>query len=318
MSPVRNSPRAVKTHTNPKRPYRDPSAGDLIIRTSDSREFFVERSIIANASPRFILVPSGRASLSDRDKPVIVVAETGAIWSKLLAFFYLLSDERLLPLDTIRALLKAADKYEIAAVTKWMERMLRHPDHLEKEPLCVYAVACAHNLRTLARDAAWHCLCFPVEDAQPDALELISALQYTRLLDYRKRCAAAAADAVLPVIDKVPGWVVAHKDLVGVCSGCCGNKDIGGEAVAVSAPGTSEVLVYLRVAWYQYLEELSGKLLEGPDPSLAGSLSMLTSVIGSVAACEGCRENIAEHTAKFSRITATRIESAISEVVLEL
>ncbi|KAI0365030.1 hypothetical protein BV20DRAFT_1056773 [Pilatotrama ljubarskyi] len=276
-------------------PYRHVARGDLVIRSSDGIEFHTDKCIVANASPvfadMFSLPCACSPSVDGKDTPVVDVTEPGAVWEHLLSFCYLRVDELYLGPDGIRALLEAAKKYQMDAV-----------------------IMCAYDLTDVARVAARGCLDLPADLGKAEGLDLISALQYTRLLEYRKRCAEAAVQAVM--VKPVPSWMTGCSQWLGRCATClekngCQNSN---DLYVVWSKLLHKAMAHVRMAWFKYFEALAEQLKTTPLPYVARSPMLLGSVIASVGGCDQCKLHILDQATKFSDVVAARIEHAICEV----
>ncbi|KAL1939049.1 hypothetical protein VTO73DRAFT_10309 [Trametes versicolor] len=302
------------------RPFRQLSKGDVVIRTSDGMEFQVDKCILANASPFFegmFSLPRACTATSPGDeKQTIDVTETKDVWSDLLGFIYLIMDELFLPLDDIRALLEAAQKYQMDAVTRWLSRTLLRPEYVGNQPLRVYALAHAYGLDGVVRVAARGCLNLPADLGEAKELELITALQYTRLLEYRKQCAEAAISVT--VTRPVPGWMAVHGDLLGRCETCSDEDGCDSNLVAIKNRTRTKTLLHIREAWFKYFEALGEQMKTKPLPHVARLPMLLGIVTGSVGGCNQCKLHGLDQATKFSALVAARIEEAISKIKLEI
>ncbi|KAI0357908.1 hypothetical protein OH77DRAFT_1588207 [Trametes cingulata] len=326
LSPVVSMPFFMKSSKKipevvDERPYRQISRGDFVIRCSDGSEFHLDKCIMANASLVFadmFSLPCPCTPPDDgKEKPIVDVTESGAVWEHLLSFCYLRVDELFLPLDDIRALLEAAKKYQMDVVTKWLRRTLLRPDYVRSQTLSVYALACAYDMADVARVAARGCLDLPADLGKAQGLELISALQYTRLLDYRQRCAAAAVQAV--AVRPVPTWMSACSEWLGRCATCLEQDgcQFGDGLCSVRDKARFKVMAVIRMAWFKYFEALAEQLKTKPLPHVAKSPMLLGVVVASVTGCEQCRLHILDQATKFSDVVAERIERAICQVEVE-
>ncbi|KAJ8473276.1 hypothetical protein ONZ51_g7970 [Trametes cubensis] len=198
-------------------PFRDPTKGDLTLRTSDGVVFHVYKCIVANASPVFSDMFCLPCSPDQSDNPSISVPEAGITWERLLRICHLLPADSTLSLDEIRTILDAGKKYQMGPVIARMRLILLQSSYVDKQALPTYAIACAYGLEDVALVAARGCLRLPANLGSAQELELISALQYTRLLDFKRLCGIAAAE----VVDG-KAWLMAHGDMLGPCSTCEG------------------------------------------------------------------------------------------------
>ncbi|OJT11029.1 hypothetical protein TRAPUB_12453 [Trametes pubescens] len=298
-------------------PFIDPASGDFIICTPDKTQFYVHRVIIANASSVFADMFSLPPCTSNGEKPAIDVTESDEVWRLLLDFCYLRTDEPSLPLHIIIGLLEAARKYCMAAITTWMRRTLSRPENAESQALRTYAIACAYDLPEVARLAARGYLSInlrlpsSVGHEKAAELDLMSALQYTRLLDYHKRCSDAAVAALTSTfeLERLPSLVLMHQAIVGGCRRCR-SKDVN--TVLVPDPSGGEARVAIRPAWTKYIERVKEAMKTRPVPAQALSSSFLDPAIRQIAQCKSCGENIHGKTKAFAGWVQAILEAAIS------
>ncbi|KAI0325194.1 hypothetical protein GY45DRAFT_1330610 [Cubamyces sp. BRFM 1775] len=296
------------------RPFLDASRSDLTIRTSDGEEFHVYKCIVANASPVFSDMFSLPPSPNQADNSSISVPEDSTTWERLLRICYVLPHDPNLSLDEIRTTLEAGRKYEMGPVTACMRSILLQPSYTRKQALRTYAIACAQGLQDVALVAARGCLALPDNLGSAKELELISALQYTRLLDFRKLCGVAAARALGGT-----AWLVPYADVLGPCSTCEGGRwECSENLVIIHGRLKTQVLCRIRPAWIVYCTALSKRLQEQPGASLAQSPELLGPVIASAYGCRKCRLHIFGQVIRFAAVVADRIERAIDEVPLEI
>lgn len=245
------SPKLLPSHKSipDDRPYRDSTKGNLIIRSADGVEFYVERAVIAHLSPVFQDMFSIPSPSDAEAKPVVDVTELGVVWDALLGFCHFLSSEPFPSLSTIRALLEAARKYRISAVEEWMRNTLLQSGYAETQALRTYAIACAYGLEDVALVAARGCIGLTDDHGGTKELELITALQYTRLGDFHKRCGSAAALAVSIKINSLPGWLTRHGAWLGLCATCLRGLQCANNVITVRSKMKTKVLLRIRRWW---------------------------------------------------------------------
>ncbi|KAI0365031.1 hypothetical protein BV20DRAFT_1039123 [Pilatotrama ljubarskyi] len=313
----------------PTPPYADVTKGDLVIRSCDGVNFHVHTCIMENMSPVFADMFSLPPVHGEGEKPRVDVTEPADTWNNILGFSYHVvrdDSESSISLTDIQALLEAAQKYRMAAVTRWMRDALLQSGYAESQPLRTYAVACAYGLSDVALVAARGWLEHSVESDELKSmdvghakeLELISALQYKRLLNFRERCATAAVQAVSVGRNPVPSWVTSHGEWLSARqSGCTESWNCEENALVIRNKTKTRVVLRLRSGWLEYFQGLAAQLKTTPSPSAARSSKLLGPVIAS-AACKECRLKILERTTRFTDLVAARIEQAIYQVSLKL
>ena len=198
--PAADRPNARRIHMTDSTSYspssfRDPSVGDLIIRTSDDVDFHVDRRRLADASPVFSdMFSLPNAPLTEEGEPekaLVRVSEPSSTWEKLLPICYLTEADESSMVSELLQLWEVGRKYHIAGVVSRMRGLLYSAFHLDDKPFVVYALACALDMPSVARVAAKRTLQYPVFPDTPE-FAAISARALYQLLDYRRRCGEAA------------------------------------------------------------------------------------------------------------------------------
>ena len=214
--------------------------GNIVLRSSDSVDFFVIEGLIRFVSPFFDKkFPLGEHEEVD-GRPVIDVLEDSTVLRYLLDLIYPASEELDIPdCHLYRELVRAARKFEMSKV---VERLQKQGIALAyEEPLRMYAIAISLGLDEVAEVAARETLSQPLQEMSFVAeFYQITGADMFRLMRYRFNC----ADAVRQVIktnDTRTTQGFAHLGIQG--SGVFGT---------VSPPGDSEESL---VKLYQRLED---------------------------------------------------------------
>ncbi|KAH7913940.1 hypothetical protein BJ138DRAFT_1144800 [Hygrophoropsis aurantiaca] len=188
-------------------PSIDAADADIILRSSDGANFRTYKFILSFVSPVFRTMlslpqPPGEAApsspLPSLTPPIITLQEDGHTLNKLLTPCYPGYGVSLDSLDDLRAVLRAADKYDIQSVLDSVREWMVISPLLQINPLHFYMISCAQGWEAVARLSATKVIetvdfC-RLEGAQryiPE-MEDASAGAYHRLLEYRTRCGAAA------------------------------------------------------------------------------------------------------------------------------
>lgn len=177
-------------------PPFDGPEGDVILRTSDSVDFWVLKGILGLASPVFqtmFTLPQPSDSQEDpAQPPVIPISESSRAIDLLLRLCYPIEAPRLAEqsLTRIGDVLAAALKYEIAVVVGRARKALRKcAEQSSKNAIAAYAIACHLKLADEARLAAMACLRWPFPGPTVPQLALMSGLDYYNLLQYHRKVA---------------------------------------------------------------------------------------------------------------------------------
>ncbi|KAI0824519.1 hypothetical protein BC628DRAFT_1410924 [Trametes gibbosa] len=256
----------------PTPPYKDPAAGDVIIRTSDGVELNVLKSQLASVGlDSNGLLSQMRPTSTAAFKPTITVPENSALWDKLLRVC-LLHAEQPYTLDDIVALLEAGCN------------------------------AC--GLQDTARIAAHFTHKLPrLEHAAFRGLQDVTGVDYFRLLVYRTECGEAARKVTVPLKgdEVLPGWIAgtpAHwRPLSMTCIGPCA-ESCRTVRVVEANDKTTTIYVRVRQAWLGYLEELGDMLVDRPDAALAVSPDLLEPVVACAVFSKVMEAKIADAVGK--------------------
>ncbi|EIW53671.1 uncharacterized protein TRAVEDRAFT_52789 [Trametes versicolor FP-101664 SS1] len=309
--------------TSVHEPYRDPSVGDLTIRTSDKIEFHVHRRRIADVSPVFSDMFSlpGPPADGKIEKQVVDVSEPSAIWSKLLPLVHV--DEPTLSLADIYNLLVASDKYQMTGIKNRMRTHLLRSDVLDDSPYAVYALACYGCFEDVAGVAARRTLKLPVYPQTVPEFAYVSGRAIYRLLEYRQKCAAAARAAI-----KVVPTTPATSSFTWLSNGCpdsktCDTRVCRRTSIVVETStwkkSSTRVTYDIRSLWLEYLHHLANELEHNPHESVACSFTHLIPIVTSVmASCPGCSLIIHAEVSRFSQAAEEQIRGAVSTVKLVL
>lgn len=179
-------------------PFDDEDA-NLIIRSSDGLYFRVYRVLLAKASPVFKDMFSIPQQTAPNEVQTVDLTEDGNTLDKLLRLIYPVDEAAGTSLDDLSKIFLACVKYQIRGVLKKASRTLL--EHVESEPLRVYAIARMAELDDVARKAAYQCLFQPeVYVSQTDIEELKFAPNsaYKNILRYYQQCGQAIMNTTSP------------------------------------------------------------------------------------------------------------------------
>ncbi|KAI0677181.1 hypothetical protein C8Q78DRAFT_1159380 [Trametes maxima] len=181
----------ANTTTNAAYPFNK-AAADAILRSSDNVDFWVRRSILAEASCIFedmLSIPQPPPGALDDDDtkdglPVIRLSEDSQALDKLLRLCYPIDDPDFHTLDELRPVLEAAMKYMMEEATSLLRHRLVKLGH--SQPLRAFAIACALDLTQEAESLVP--LAYTAHCAFVDELKDISAGVYYRVSHYMAKC----------------------------------------------------------------------------------------------------------------------------------
>ncbi|KAJ6525907.1 hypothetical protein DFH09DRAFT_1095465 [Mycena vulgaris] len=140
---------------------------------------------------------------TDTVVPVIFVSESGFVLDGTLRFWYPGAEPiASQTLDELR---------EVLEVVK------RLREYLDEDPVAVFAIACHHEWKDLALEAANSSLRLPIrafESAHPPHLSHLTVDMYRTLLHYHSECGKvakpASASLKWTICKEIPGWFTAY------------------------------------------------------------------------------------------------------------
>lgn len=236
MSPTTPStPTTPLTQTNYKDvgpPFNSPDA-DIIIRSSDGRDFRVHRFILGLASVAFkdMFAAQPQPALTDPSVtvsgdftdglPVVSLTESSETLRILFKLLYPGDPPQISGRAVTVAIVKAMDKYMVEDYPKTITSSLLAL--CDEAPHVVLAFAFRHHLAPEVREAAAHSTLrtpavirsTPFPD---DELELLTTKQYHEILLYHQRCTGVAAMALVTQKWATQDWAEV----------ACGREKIGG------------------------------------------------------------------------------------------
>ncbi|TBU52884.1 hypothetical protein BD310DRAFT_201020 [Dichomitus squalens] len=287
-------------------PYRDPSVGDLILRSSDGVDFYVHGQRLGDVSPVFSGMISRPRNPSLPEREVVLVSEASVIWERLLPMCYL-HEVPAIALGDMRQLWEAGRKYGLVGVMGWIQALLFNSSYLHSDPFVVYSLACVFGMAPLARLAAKHTLRFP---EIPDISEFafINGRAVYHLCVYRKKCGIAAQAAVTHKTkgrSYLPEWCTEMKGIRSEISACSPLiqpfPELTSASFHVSKSGKSS---------------LGDKLKDAPRGTLASIHTLLEPLISSSRKCSTCAGHAYSQAIVVAAEVEQRIDDAVSKVEL--
>ena len=117
---------------------------DIILRSPDSQEFRVHKSILSIASPVFrdMFTFPQPPSPEPSSIPVVDMCEAGDVLDVFLQCLYPVPKSIVENFGLLEALIAAAEKYETEVVLDMVKSWLVTPENLGRDPFRVYAIAC--------------------------------------------------------------------------------------------------------------------------------------------------------------------------------
>lgn len=147
----------------------DDEDANIIVRSSDGVDFRLYKNVLAKASPVFrdmFTLPASPSSSSESQNPqTISLSETAETLDALFRLCYPVEHPVFTAFEHLRAVLEAAEKYDIASLAGNLKEYFVH--FLDSEPLRTYATGYFLQSREITRAAAKRLLEDP-EFAAPD------------------------------------------------------------------------------------------------------------------------------------------------------
>ncbi|KAJ7307639.1 hypothetical protein DFH08DRAFT_1088616 [Mycena albidolilacea] len=313
MSTTSNIAHSTTPPFSPLAPFDDPGA-DVILRSSDGTDFHVYRVVLSLASPFFKEMFGLPQPPFEPEVPTLPMAESAVVLDRMLRFWYPGAQPIAIPtLDELRDTFESLIvRYDMQFIVPFAKRQLR--EYVQEHPVAVFAIACRHEWKDLAREAAKSSLSVPIHDVcdspRPSHLNDMTADTYHSLLRYHSRCARVAR-----VPTSTLEWINRSDETPG--ANCTERGDY-------SCPFDDRTWDYANapgrplVGWFAgHLKRLNTTLANSPLVRL-DSPEVLTLAIKQMAACPFCKTNGFERLAKFTVALKAKIDRDIDSVELEL
>ncbi|KAK2462760.1 hypothetical protein APHAL10511_005278 [Amanita phalloides] len=184
--------------TDAKEPFHSSAKADIILRSSESVDFFVLKGFLSFASPVFhdmmSLNQGNPAEENDTRKGLHVVQlpEDRKTLYNLLLLIYPFTEKPRGSLGTLLNVARAARKYGMDKAEEKLRKQMETSEVLTTKPTRTFVVAMHLGWREEVRTAALTTLMMPLKDlVQHEELKLISAAVYQGLLQWRFECLRA-------------------------------------------------------------------------------------------------------------------------------
>ncbi|KAM6497172.1 hypothetical protein JOM56_007645 [Amanita muscaria] len=217
-TPLDSSDREPSTNnagpSDAEKPFDASAKADVILRSSDSVDFFVLKAILCLASPVFdhMFSITQESNETKNGLPVIDLAEDSTTLYNLLLLLYPYAKE---PTDTLEVYLRlaeAAKKYAMDETLQKLKGLVMSCGMMVEEPVATFAVATHFGWVEVMREAALNSLAIPLRDlvsgdGQSKYLHFIGAADHRDLLRWRFACQ--------DVLDKMfASWTADEKNSV--------------------------------------------------------------------------------------------------------
>ncbi|KAJ7479401.1 hypothetical protein B0H11DRAFT_2027333 [Mycena galericulata] len=208
-NPTPESASAIPGLFIPTFPFVSTNA-DVILRSSEGADFYVQRGILALVSPVFCDMFTLSQPEASPEIPVIPVQEDAPLLDRALRFFYPVAQPIVTTLAELRGIIEVlVAKYDVQCVVPAAKQRLE--TYMATQPLPVFAVAVTYQWKDVASKAARESLKLrlrvPDAEASPE-LKDIPAATYHNLLHHHYCCSLRAKD-----VTQVLRWVAVPNDL---------------------------------------------------------------------------------------------------------
>jgi len=160
---------------------------DVVIRAAGTMGFRVHYSSLSLASPIFkdmFTIPQP-PSVTPDTLPHVDVQESAKTWEHILRTIYPMPHPIIGDLDDLVSLLLAAKKYEMQCVIDSHKRNFGNHAFIRRDPLQLYAIACACGLDDHARFVARNAdSMMVIKRSQGDDLNGLTLASYRRLITF--------------------------------------------------------------------------------------------------------------------------------------
>ncbi|KAJ7776042.1 hypothetical protein DFH07DRAFT_936977 [Mycena maculata] len=278
---------------SPRVPFDDLGT-DVVLRSSDGIESSTSTDMFTLPQPD-----------SAPNIPILLTSESAVLLDRALRFWYPgaepVSGETLDHLrETLEVLLP---KYDMQFVVPLAKTRLR--GHLEEDPVAVFAIACRHEWKDLALEAAKNSLRLPIRafnSPSPASLNYITAGTYHTLLVYHAECTNVATSTISSLDQwqdvSIPGY------------DCEVDSDIC-PAEIWQTPSLGMTVCAWFAAYLRFLMTIVAASpiarLDGPD-----TLDVVTQAMGD---CETCRFEGTIQLVKFTAALKENIDQAIGLIL---
>lgn len=303
-------------------PFNNKTLADFVLHSDPSGvDFYVIRQYLALGSSFFqSLFTLDQTGVDHQEMrgglPVVRLTEDAATLEAVFKYCYprwLTESEA--PSDNFRLLIKvyeAAVKYDMQGVEEAVRKQLKSDRLLSvgNTPLRIYALALSHDLEDEVKIAARASLRLPM-DTYVEELEHITAGDYHRLFDYRRRCGESAERVVRDL-----SWVGEDTQIwFETCVGeCRRQQQYQSQGVQVTISHNRKRTITARW-WLDYMDQVSRTLKERPSSTVATDQELYQVALLSAATCRTCfQSRLFEEFSEFTKKLAKVVDITISKV----
>ncbi|KAJ7140744.1 hypothetical protein C8R44DRAFT_866440 [Mycena epipterygia] len=290
-------------------PIRQEISGLRYVHRTVRVDFRVYRVVLSLASPFFKDMFSLPQDDTQPAVPVIPMPETALVLDRLLRFWYPGAEP--VPIETLDNLREILEillfKYDTPFITSRGKELLR--GFIGAHPVAVFSIACRHQWRDVALEAAQSSLKLPLrlfDLAPPVELKYTAADTYHRLLQYHSECAKVAA-AVATKSD----WATTtfRSQAWAICMTC------DPSAVIIMS---GNIRFTVREWFFVYMRDVAEHLTVQPGARVDDS-KLMHAAVKKMAKCKVCRNDGFEHLRSFAaERLAPKVAEELAKVDLNL
>ncbi|KAF8634555.1 hypothetical protein AX17_004145 [Amanita inopinata Kibby_2008] len=186
---------ATINNTDAPKPFDSSAQADVILRSSDSVDFFVVKSLLCLVSPIFkdmFSLNQGKAREQNEMRngvPVVPLEEDSETLNNLLLLIYPYAQQPTSKTDVLIKMAEATQKYGMDEIEGKLRQLFLASQVMVDEPLRAFCVGMHSGWDDVVKAAALNTLSLPQRDLwECDELELLKATDYHKLLQWRFEC----------------------------------------------------------------------------------------------------------------------------------
>ncbi|KAK0500992.1 hypothetical protein EDD18DRAFT_1348432 [Armillaria luteobubalina] len=308
-------------------PFNDASdLADLVIRTTDNVDFFVHRILLSLKSPSsfFRHALEGSRYTEERDGlPVLEVKEDSIVFRKVLLFCYPYDVPEMKNVEECFAVGGVLDKYCLDNGFERFVRAMRALPLMKQNTLRIFGFAAARGWKDLGEAAARNTLRMALDqEIEFDGLDNITALQYLRLRDYRKRCGKAAQFESDPTLGEKMTWIAGETSELLFLRSDLEEQTCRWCIKPLTCWMTTGDRIFRTHYWLaDYVNTVKAEVLRQPCPEVALDEDIISrAVVESISQCghEEWTKIAASQIHQYAKLLAKEIERLISQVPLNI
>ncbi|KAK2462722.1 hypothetical protein APHAL10511_005240 [Amanita phalloides] len=183
--------------TDAQEPFTSSAKADVILRSSDSMDFFVLKAFLSFASPIFDdMMSPGQGDENDKRNGLHIVPlpEDSKTVYNLLLLIYPFVERSAADIGTYLKVARAAKRYQMDKVEERLRKQFVKSGVMKEEPFRSFAIAVHFGWKEEARAAAAKTLTATLDSqVRDEELKMISGSDFHKLIRWRSECHRAVA-----------------------------------------------------------------------------------------------------------------------------